>query len=40
MLSDWTAFSAHVDGVRRIVALRGGLDSLGWDGFLKLSAVG
>ncbi|OAP62654.1 hypothetical protein AYL99_01881 [Fonsecaea erecta] len=40
MLHDHAAFDAHVQGVRRIVALRGGLDCLGWSGFLKISAVG
>ncbi|KIW64569.1 hypothetical protein PV04_09494 [Phialophora macrospora] len=40
MLNDYTAYNAHVEGVRRIVALRGGLDNLGWEGFLKISAVG
>ncbi|EXJ56027.1 hypothetical protein A1O7_08958 [Cladophialophora yegresii CBS 114405] len=40
MLNDYDAFNAHVEGVRRIVALRGGLDNLGWEGFLKISAVG
>ncbi|KIW86439.1 hypothetical protein Z517_01836 [Fonsecaea pedrosoi CBS 271.37] len=40
MLNDHAAFEAHVQGVRRIVELRGGLDSLGWSGFLKISAVG
>ncbi|KIY04211.1 uncharacterized protein Z520_00904 [Fonsecaea multimorphosa CBS 102226] len=40
MLNDHAAFDAHVQGVRRIVALRGGLDYLGWSGFLKISAVG
>ncbi|KIW33260.1 uncharacterized protein PV07_00127 [Cladophialophora immunda] len=40
MLNDHAAFNAHVQGVRRIVALRGGLDRLGWRGFLKISAVG
>ncbi len=40
MLNDYAAYNAHVEGVRRIVNLRGGLENLGWEGFLKISAVG
>jgi hypothetical protein len=40
MLNDYTGFNAHVEGVQRIVALRGGVDNLGWDGFLKISVLG
>ncbi|KAK4936120.1 hypothetical protein LTR10_022964 [Elasticomyces elasticus] len=40
MLNDYTGFTAHVEGVRRIVALRGGVDNLGMDGFLKVSVLG
>lgn len=40
MVNDLAAYNMHVNGVRRIVALRGGLDNLGWEGFLKISAIG
>ncbi|KAJ9602988.1 hypothetical protein H2200_012283 [Cladophialophora chaetospira] len=41
LLNDYAAYYMHVGGVRRIVDLRGGLDSLvGWGGFLKIAVVG
>lgn len=39
LAGDYATFDAHVDGVRRIVAARGGLDNLGWHGFIK-TAIG
>jgi hypothetical protein len=37
---EYAIYDAHVDGVRRIVAARGGLDKLGWHGMVKLAVVG
>jgi hypothetical protein len=37
---EYAIYDAHVDGVRRIVAARGGLDRLGWHGMVKLAVVG
>ena len=28
-------FMTHAEGLKRIVVLRGGVDNLGWNGFLK-----
>ncbi|KAI1620730.1 hypothetical protein EDD37DRAFT_168030 [Exophiala viscosa] len=40
MTNDYAGFATHVEGVQRIVALRGGIDNLGMDGFLKISVLG
>lgn len=37
---EYAIYDAHVDGVRSIVAARGGLDNLGWHGMVKLAVIG
>jgi hypothetical protein len=31
LYSNWVSFQANLSGVRRLIALKGGVDSLGWD---------
>lgn len=38
--NDFAGFGTHLMGLRRLVAMRGGLDNLGWQGFIKNSIVG
>ncbi|KAK5055203.1 hypothetical protein LTR84_012952 [Exophiala bonariae] len=40
LLNDLAAFEMHIGGLRHIVALRGGLDQLGWPMVLKPNVVG
>ncbi|KIV96031.1 hypothetical protein PV10_03613 [Exophiala mesophila] len=35
LLNDMVAYGTHIEGMRRIIALRGGLDKLGWPTILK-----
>jgi hypothetical protein len=35
MMKNFQALVIHAEGLKRIVALRGGLDNLGWDGYLR-----
>ncbi|KIX06294.1 uncharacterized protein Z518_04269 [Rhinocladiella mackenziei CBS 650.93] len=37
--NDFAAFETHLTGLRQLVEMRGGVDNLGWDGFLKTSIV-
>lgn len=39
MTRQYAVFNAHVELVRHIVAMRGGLDNLGWNGFVKASVI-
>ena len=38
--NDFSAFEVHLIGLRRLVEMRGGVDQLGWNGFIKNSIVG
>ncbi|KAJ9607366.1 hypothetical protein H2200_008439 [Cladophialophora chaetospira] len=38
--NDFSSFETHLAGLRHLVELRGGVDSLGWDGFIKNSITG
>ena len=40
LLNDLTSFQVHLLGLRQIVALRGGLENLGWPMLLKPSLIG
>jgi hypothetical protein len=40
MMNDTTAFEMHLRGLRQIVALRGGVEHLGWPTILKPHLVG
>lgn len=40
LVNDMTAFQSHLGGLRILVQLRGGLDSLGWPELLKPSIIG
>ncbi|EXJ64278.1 hypothetical protein A1O7_00614 [Cladophialophora yegresii CBS 114405] len=37
---DFRSFETHLTGLRHLVDMRGGVDSLGWDGFIKNSITG
>jgi hypothetical protein len=39
MEGDLTAFNVHAGALQQLIASRGGLDSLGWDGYLKTKAL-
>jgi hypothetical protein len=34
-VDDWEAVGVHVVALRRIIALKGGMDNLGWGGYVK-----
>ena len=38
--NDFGSFETHLTGLRHLVEMRGGVDSLGWDGFIKNSITG
>lgn len=38
--NDFGSFETHLTGLRHLVEMRGGVDSLGWDGFIKNSIIG
>ncbi|OQV07571.1 Fungal specific transcription factor domain-containing protein isoform 2 [Cladophialophora immunda] len=38
--NDFVSFETHLIGLRHLVEMRGGVDYLGWDGFLKNSITG
>ncbi|OAP59112.1 hypothetical protein AYL99_06410 [Fonsecaea erecta] len=40
MYNDFVSFETHLIGLRHLVEMRGGVDNLGWDGFLKNSIIG
>lgn len=40
MYSDFSSFEIHLTGLRHLVELRGGVDNLGWNGFIKNSITG
>ncbi|ETN43052.1 uncharacterized protein HMPREF1541_02210 [Cyphellophora europaea CBS 101466] len=40
LMSDMVTFQTHLSGLRRLVALRGGIEFLGWPSLLKPSIVG
>jgi hypothetical protein len=40
MMNDIVAFEMHLGGLRQIVALRGGVDQLGWPTILKPYLIG
>lgn len=37
--NDFTSFAIHCNAIKHVVALRGGYDNLGFDGFLKMNAL-
>lgn len=37
--NDFHSFAMHCNGIKHVVALRGGYDNLGFDGFLKANAL-
>ncbi|KIX95828.1 uncharacterized protein Z520_08536 [Fonsecaea multimorphosa CBS 102226] len=38
--NDFVSFETHLIGLRQLIEMRGGVDYLGWDGFLKNSIIG
>ena len=39
-MNDMSAFEMHLGGLRQIIALRGGIDQLGWPTILKPALIG
>jgi hypothetical protein len=40
MYNDFISFETHLTGLRHLVEMRGGVDNLGWDGFIRNSITG
>lgn len=38
--NDFGSFETHLTGLRHLVEIRGGVDSLGWNGFIKNAITG
>lgn len=38
--NDFASFETHLSGLRQLVEMRGGVEKLGWDGFLKNNVTG
>jgi hypothetical protein len=37
--NDFNSFAVHCNAIKNVVALRGGYDNLGFDGFIKINAL-
>jgi len=40
LAGQYTTFATHVNAVRRLLALRDGVQNLGWNGYIKTAVMG